>query len=165
MRRIIGPFVLALGIAAALLVSGTASAEQPHAAERRALPSSVAIAIGQLKEDDGGSTTIDLRAGIRDGKVGGTLRFFCPMEGYYNGGVRTLTVEDGAIKATGGGGLIRPDGTRIAVRYTADISADGEQVTIAVEGRNGYTYTMSGQLEHGLVWAGDPRNHPAAQGR
>ena len=61
----------------------------------------VAVAIGQLDEGDGHHSTVDLLASIRDGEAGGSFRFFCAEAGYYNGGVRTLSVSNGVISVTG----------------------------------------------------------------
>jgi hypothetical protein len=110
----------------------------------------VAIAIGQLNEADGGTATVDLRAGIRGGKTGGALRFFSDEHGYYNGGVKTLTIEDGKFTVTGGGGLFLPDGTRKQVRYSAVFSMDSGQAEITVKAKDGFQYTMSGVVD-GLV--------------
>jgi hypothetical protein len=160
MRQItpIKGFALALALVAALTVgSATAAPRDGEAGAARQRLDTVAVAIGQLLEDDGGRATIDLRAHSAGGQAGGALRFFCPVEGYYNGAVQTLSVENGAIKATGGGGLVRPDGTRWPVRYTAAIAADGSRVEIVVTGRDGFKYTMAGRLDSGVVRAGDPR--------
>lgn len=123
----------------------------PSAAGKR----TIAIAIGQLNEDDGGSATVDLRAGIRGGKTGGALRFFSDEHGYYNGGVKTLTIEDGRFTVTGGGGLFLPDGTRKQVRYTAVFSTDSGRAEITVKGKGGFQYTMSGIVD-GLVTVKTP---------
>lgn len=131
------------------------SAKKPNRAAAD-LPDVVAVAIGHLKETDGSSAIVDLRAGARDGRAAGTLRLFCPKEGYYNGAVRQLAVKDGVITVSGAGPLIRPDGSRMAVRYTARLSIDSKQVAIVVEGRNGFSYTMEGALSPGMVKAGDP---------
>ena len=160
MRRPFG-IVITLAAVVSLFVVGTASAAGPNPAKEQedtdqAQRTTVAVAIGQLQEADGETATIDLRAGARDGRVGGTLRFYSPEEGYYNGAVRTLKVENGAIKASGGGGLFRPDGTRTQVRFTFDSSADGQTVTIVVRGRGGLEYEMTGRLDPGLVRAGTP---------
>ena len=69
----------------------------------------VAIAIGQVVEEGGETATIDLHGSIRDGRAGGNFRFYSEEYGYYNGGVKTLKVEDGVITATGGGGLFPPE--------------------------------------------------------
>jgi len=116
------------------------------AASTSAKPSLVAIAIGQLNEPSGESFTVDLHAAIKNGTPGGALRLFGDEVGYYNGGVRTLSVDGGVIHITGGGGLFRPDGTRVAVRYSAEFSLDGSHAAITVEGRN-YKYTMEGTLD------------------
>lgn len=146
MGRFIG-IGLALALAVALTV-GTTSAQTvtPPAAKAK----SVAIAIGQLVEDDGERATVDLRGASDGARVGGTLRFYSADHGYYNGAVRTLSVENGTIKATGAGGLLKPDGTRAAVKYTASISPD-KRVEIAVTGRNDFAYTLAGRLDPGLV--------------
>src|SRR5947209_2048335 len=80
------------GSVAAAPASPTASG-QPA----KALPSLVAVAIGQLHESDGREVTVDLHAEVRDGKAGGNFRFFSADDGYYNGGVASLTFENGVI--------------------------------------------------------------------
>lgn len=120
-------------------------------------PSLVAVAIGQLEEDDGMYSTVDLRASIRDGDAVGALRFYCEEYGYYNGGVQSLAVEDGVIKVSGAGGLFPPEGGRVQVHYDAAFALDGSSVTIHVQGRD-VDYTMEGELE-GLVHVWEP---PAA---
>ncbi len=149
----VGLLAGALGIVATLLASGVVSlrvGSGDHALAAantpQAKPSLVAVAIGQLKESNGDSFTVDLGAAIRNGTPGGALRFFGRDVGYYNGGVRTLAVDGGVIKVTGGGGLLRPDGTRIAVRYSAQFSLDGSHATITVQGKN-LQYTMDGRLD------------------
>src|ERR1700674_2863793 len=93
-------FSLALVGFAIFALGGTSSASTPvatastatPAATPAAAPSTVAIAIGQLHEDSGDSATVDLHAAIKAGKTGGALRFFS-NNGYYNGGVKTLTCQ------------------------------------------------------------------------
>ena len=147
-------------VVAALLATGIVSVrfggDHAQAASGPATPSAspqpkvtptlVAIVIGQLKEPAGESFTVDLHAAIKNGTPDGALHFFGDAVGYYNGGVRTLSVDGGVIKATGGGGLFRPDGTRIAVRYSAEFSTDGSHAKITVQGRD-YQYTMEGRLD------------------
>jgi len=142
-----GVFVTALfamGIVSVRIGSGDSALAAPGDAP--ATPTLVAVAIGQLQEESGESFTVDLHAAIRDGVPGGALRFYGDEVGYYNGGVRTLSVEDGVIHVTGGGGLFKPDGTRAAVRYSAEFSLDGSHAAITVQGRD-YTYTMEGTLD------------------
>jgi len=122
---------------------------RPH----RPQPEVVAIAMGTVNEDDGSSSWLSMRAGSAGDRVGGNLRFYCREAGFYNGVVRPLTVEGGAIHAEGSGGLWRPDNTRIAVRFTLDVSPDG-RTTLSVVGR-GYEYSMSGVLD-GFIYAGSP---------
>ncbi len=152
MRRILGILVV-LGVAASTLTAASVSAAGPATQPKRENGSTAvaAIAIGQLKEDDGDVVTLDLRAGKRDDAVRGNLRFYCPMMGYYNGGVRTLEVKDGMIKVTGGGALIQPDGTRKQVHYQAEINSVNKNVNIKVHGKGGFNYTMEGTLDRGLV--------------
>ena len=113
----------------------------------------VAIAMGTVHEDDGSQSWLSLRAGSAGDRVAGNLRFYCREAGFYNGAVRSLTVAGGAIHAEGGGGLMRPDGTRVAVRFTLDVSPDG-RTTLSIVGR-GYEYSMSGVLD-GFIYAGAP---------
>ena len=148
-KRVIA--VAACAIAAPLLLVGSANAAGPRATRVR--PSEVAIAIGTVTEADGGQCTLDLRAADRGDATHGNLRFYCPDDGYSNGGVRTLTVTNGAIAATGQGGFTKTDGTRSKVQFNAQISADG-QVTVAVTGAK-ENYTLSGHLA-GKVQAGPP---------
>lgn len=156
MRRILSLAALA-SLAFALLSFGFVGAAEPNAASGAPQsPMAAAVAIGQLKEQDGGIATIDLRAGNRDGRTSGNLRFYSSEVGYYNGAVRRLPVVNGAIQAAGGGGLLRPDGSRVRVRFTADLSADGQQVTITIKGANGAAYSLSGKLDPGFVKAGMP---------
>ncbi len=148
----VGLLTGALGIVAMLLASGVVSlrvgsGDHVLAAANtpQVKPSLVAVAIGQLNESNGDSVSVDLHAAIRNGTPGGALRFFDHDVGYYNGGVRTLSVDGGVIKVTGGGGLLRPDGSRIAVRYSAQFSLDGSHATITVQGKS-FQYTMDGRL-------------------
>jgi hypothetical protein len=117
----------------------------------------VAIAIGQVVEEGGETATIDLHASIRDGRAGGNFRFYSEEYGYYNGGVKTLKVEDGVITATGGGGLFPPEGGRVQVRYTAVISMEDNHVVVTVKGKN-LQYSIEGTLEDGFTFAGDPKS-------
>lgn len=160
----VGAAVVALMVGAAS-VTGTALAAPGDATDaqrsdraQRPQPEVVAIAIGTLLEDDGGQSWLSLRAGSAGDRVGGNFRFFCDEAGYYNGAVRSLTVEGGAIHAEGGGGLWRPDGTRIGVRFTLDISPDGA-TEVSVVGRD-YEYTMTGTLD-GFIFGGSPPARPA----
>ena len=86
-------------------------------------------------EDDGSESLISLRAGSAGDRAGGNLRFYTREAGFYNGAVRSLTVEGGAIHAEGSGGLWRPDGTRIGVRFTLDVAPDG-RTTLSMVGRD-----------------------------
>lgn len=147
-----------------LIIDVGTSGEQATAAEPnqvgvernvRVAPSLVAVAIGQLDEGDGDHSTVDLLASIRDGEAGGSFRFFCEEAGYYNGGVRTLSVSDGVINVTGAGGLYRPDGTRIGVQYDAQFSIETGEARIHVTGRD-YEYTMTGVVD-GLVTVKEPQ--------
>ena len=154
--------VAAITAVVALAAFSGGSSAAPGDGDSRARPplpaaSLVAITIGQVVEEEGDTATVDLHASIRNGKAMGNLRFYSEEYGYYNGGVRTLKFEDGAITATGGGGLFLPDGTRVQVRYAATISVEDEHVEIAVKGKDGLAYTIEGSLEDGFIWAGDPQ--------
>lgn len=133
-----------IGGGSGALAAPVDSSAAPDAAVVR--PTLIAAAIGQIEEADGESATVDLRASIREGVVGGALRFYSEEYGYYNGGVRTLVVENETIKVTGGGGLLRPDGTRTAVRYEATFALDGSSATIHVTGRD-LSYAIEGALD------------------
>ena len=156
--------IVGLSAFAAIAAFGDSASAAPSQA-RRVPPSLVAVAIGQLTEDDGETGVIDLRAAIRDGKASGNFRFFSEEYGYYNGGVRTLSVENGVISVSGGGGLFPPEaGKRVQVRYTATFAIDSGATEITVTGKDGATYTMEGTLD-GLIRAGTPLNGkpPAGQ--
>jgi len=122
-------------------------------------PTELAVAIGQLTEDDGDSATVDLRASNRrDEAPVGTLRFYSEDDGYYNGGVHDFTCDNGVITANGGGGLVKPDGSRVAVVYQATFNTTTDEATVHVRGR-GIDYTLDGHVD-GLVWCGDPTKAP-----
>ncbi len=154
-------------VAAATLFSlGTAYAEEPdRPKDKKDRPEVVAIAIGLLNEADGDKAIVDFRAAKGDERTGGNLRFYSREHGYYNGAVRRLTVEDGIVKAAGGGGLWRPDGTRTRVRFTAEFSVESKLVAIKVQGREGYEYTMEGKLDPGFIRAGAPPEREKEQQR
>jgi hypothetical protein len=118
----------------------------------------VAIAIGQLHGDSGEAATVDLHAAIKGGTADGALRFFSSGDGYYGGGVKTLTCQDGVITVTGGGGFVKPDGTRIHVTFEARFDRQSHEAKITVNGKN-FEYTLSGHLD-GLIWCGDPKQAP-----
>jgi hypothetical protein len=163
MRRIVSAgAALSIALITAVLAiaafrgGSSAAPDDDSGLVRRPRASLVAITIGQLSEDGGEAATVDLHASVRDGRAGGSLRFYSEEYGYYNGGVRTVRFEDGVITAAGGGGLFLPDGTRVQVRYTATISVADETVGIEVKGKDGLQYTIAGEIEDGFVWAGDP---------
>ncbi len=179
MKRIISigaaAIIVGLSAFAAIAAFGDSSSastgvSQPQGASagpsqaKRAQPSLVAVAIGKLTEDDGGTATVDLHAAIRDGKAGGNFRFFSEEYGYYNGGVRTLSVENGVISVTGGGGLFRPDGKRVQVRYSATFAIADGATEITVTGKYGASYTMMGTLD-GLIRAGAPMKDKTSAGQ
>ncbi len=96
MKRLLKIGVLGgvLAVALAVFASGivtfsVGTSAEPAAAEvvrdgERSRPSLVAVAIGQLVEDDASdmTATVSLQAAIRDGEAGGNLRFFCEEVGY-----------------------------------------------------------------------------------
>lgn len=152
------------GIGALFAISGTSSAnDEPTpvggSTSRDADAAGdalLAVAIGQLEEDDGESATVDLRANNRT--PGGNFRFYSEEYGYYNGGVRRFNCDDGEITAVGGGVLVQPDGTRVVITYEANFDTDGGSASVTVKGR-GVNYTLEGELD-GLAWCGDPSVAP-----
>ena len=148
-----GPVAL-LALSVGLLAMWPSSAEAQERPQARPRPGVVAIAIGQLNPTEGRNAWLSLQAAKVGDKARGNFRYYSAGAGYYNGNVRVLTVENGAIHAEGAGGLRRPDGTRIPVRFTVDISADGSRTTVSIKGAD-YDYTKSGSLD-GHVYAGPP---------
>ena len=140
----------AFGAFAAFGDGTTASAQSSGSGAAAPSGSFVAVAIGQLHEDDGEEATVDLHASSKDGTVNGAFRFYSEEYGYYNGGVKTLTFENGVIHVTSGGGLFLPDGRRVQVRYDATFSTTDNHAVVTVTRPNGTTYTMSGEID-GLV--------------
>jgi hypothetical protein len=158
--------VVALGAAAfgIFAVAGTSASTTATPAATSAVsaataPSLLAVAIGELQETGGTYATVDLRATVKAGTTGGTLRFYAEGEGYYNGAVKTFTCLNGQITVTGGGGFVKPDGTRIAVVYEAHFDKTTGHATITVKGKNGFQYTLAGNLD-GLTWCGNPTQAP-----
>ncbi|HEY8766640.1 MAG TPA: hypothetical protein VIP09_05180 [Dehalococcoidia bacterium] len=159
--------VVALGAAAfgIFAVAGTSSASATttptatSAASTATAPSLLAVAIGELQGTGGAYATVDLRATVKNGTTGGTLRFYAEGDGYYNGGVKSFTCLNGQITVKGGGGFVKPDGTRIAVVYEAHFDKTTGQATITVKAKNGFQYTLTGNL-NGLTWCGNPTQAP-----
>ncbi len=118
----------------------------------------LAVAIGTIAHDDDTGATIDLRAHESAKKEGGAFRFYCDEMGYYNGGVRDVTWEDGVVTATGAGGLWQPDGTRVQVQYTFRVDTETDTAEVAITGE-GVDYSLSGALD-GLSWAGTRADAP-----
>jgi hypothetical protein len=162
MRTLVLSAVLALtALGAGLLATGPSGAEAQERPDGRPRPELVAVAIGQLNPAEGRTAWLSLQAGKVGDRARGNFRYYSPGAGYYNGNVRLLTVENGAIHAEGAGGLHRPDGTRVRVRFTVDISADGSQTTVSIKGAD-YEYSKSGALD-GHVHAGAPPARMAAR--
>ncbi|HEY5625163.1 MAG TPA: hypothetical protein VIT93_01605 [Dehalococcoidia bacterium] len=134
------------------------SAERPHKPPKD--PNALlAVAIGTITHDDDDSPdTIDLRAHESAEKEGGAFRFYCDEMGYYNGGVKDVTWEDGVITASGAGGLWQPDGTRVQVQYTFTVDTETNAAEVIITG-DGVDYETSGQLE-GFSWAGTRSDAP-----
>jgi len=149
-------------LVAALGFAGTGLAQEatPETRGDRFANATVAIAIGQLTENDGEEATVDLRAIDVGRRVRGSFRFYSEEHGYYNGGVRSLTCDDGVITAKGGGKLTQPDGTRINVVYEATFDASDGSSVITVKSKDGFEYTMEGTLD-GLIKCTVPSDLPA----
>jgi len=146
---------------AAVAVFGTVYAAEPDRPEKtKDRPDVVAVAFGVLKEASGEQAVVDFKAGKNGENARGNLRFYSRDDGYYNGAVRRFAVEDGIIKATGGGGLIKPDGTRIPVRFVAEFQVETKRASIKVTGREGFEYTLEGVLDPGFirVWTPDDKD-------
>lgn len=149
------------GGSSASTIAGADTASSPPVVASPAPVASgtLAIAIGQLTEDDGETATVDLRATNKDGAIGGAFRFFSDEYGYYNGGVKTFRLQDGVITVTGGGGLFPPGGGRVQVQYKAVFGTSNNHAEITVKPRNGAAYTMEGTID-GEVWAGSAASQP-----
>src|SRR5438552_3306938 len=100
---------LAAGALIGLVGIVTASAAPNEAKGDKTPPSLVAFAIGSVKEADGDRSIVDFKAGLTGGDAHGNLRIFSTDMGYYNGGVKSFSVEGGIVKASGAGPLLRPD--------------------------------------------------------
>ncbi len=150
-----------------LAFSATSSAQEgePPAPEasgqpRPPLAKSTAIAIGTLEEEgEDGLNIVDLHGVELGRRDAGNFRFFSEEYGYYNGGVRDLTCEDGVITAKGGGGLTQPDGTHLGVVYVATFNIETGEATVEVTGKDGLNYTMEGIVD-GLLYCGNLRDAP-----
>ena len=150
MRKLLIVFSL---LAAAVTIAPIAAA---YAAPKREHPDVVAVALGTLNESEGDQAVVDFRAGKTGDDAKGNLRFYSEEHGYYNGAVKRLSIENGVIKAAGGGGLVKPDGTRFPVRFEAEFHASSKRVSIKVQGREGYQYTLDGVLDPGFIKIGNP---------
>jgi len=150
-----------------LAFSATSEAQEgePPAPEasgqpRPPLAKSTAIAIGTLEEEgEEGLNIVDLHAVELGPRDHGNFRFFSEEYGYYNGGVRNLTCEDGVITAKGGGGLTQPDGTHLGVVYVATFDTNDDTATVKVTGKDGFEYTLDGTVD-GLLYCGNLRDAP-----
>jgi hypothetical protein len=147
----------ALVLAAAVL--GTAYAAEPDRPEKRKdRPDVVAVALGVLKEPGGDQAVVDFRAAKNGDNVRGNLRFYSKDDGYYNGAVRRFAVQDGVIKAAGAGGLLKPDGTRVPVRFEAEFHVVAKKVSIKVTGKGGFEYTLEGTFDPGFIKILNPQD-------
>ena len=166
---------LALGavtLAAAVAVPSLASAEGPDAtpvaakakvlgerlqrlrapdAQQRAKPVAVAIALGAVTGDE--EAYIDLHAAVGPERQGGNLRFWTEDDGYYNGNIRTVTINGQNVHAEGAGPLWH-DGKRVPVRFTLDLNGGSNRVSVTVKGRD-LEYTLAGTVD-GFVFVGPP---------
>ena len=152
--RTAGVAIAAAGIVTPGLLLGTAHAAGPDGVAKPK-PTELAAAIGALKQADGTTCVVDLRAATRE-KTGGNLRFMCPNIGTYNGAVRSLSTSGTTATVSGGGGLREADGSREKVQFTAIVSQDDRNVSINVTSADGETYTIAGTLDPGTVRVGVP---------
>lgn len=143
--------LIILGVVVGLIgITGTAFAQPLWPRPQNRAVGGV-IAIGQLTATDGTIQTIDLRAGERNNRQGGNLRFYDPKMGYYNGAVRSVSLQPGTASVSGGGILNEPGGTRERVQFTMTVDQSTKHVTINVQDRSGQTYTIDGNLSSGFV--------------
>ncbi len=126
--------------------------EQLRQAVQHERPTAVAIALGAIEGDE--EAYLDFHAAISSERQGGNLRFWTEDDGYYNGGVRTLTINGQHVHAEGVGPLWQPDGTRVPVRFSIDLNGGSNHVSITVRGRD-LEYTLEGTVE-GFVFVGAP---------
>jgi hypothetical protein len=146
--------VAVVALVVGLIGAASSPAEAQERPQPRQRPELVAIAIGQLNPVEGRDAWLSLQAAKAGERARGNFRYYSAGAGYYNGSVRKLAVTDGAIHAEGAGGLRRPDGTRMRVRFTVDISADGARTEVSIVGVD-YDYKKAGSLD-GHVFAGPP---------
>jgi len=127
-------------------------------AQDRERPTAVAIDLGAVAGDE--AAYIDFHAAVGPERQGGNLRFWTEDDGYYNGGVRTVTINGQNVHAEGAGPLWR-DGTRVPVKFTLDLNGDSDHVSITVKGRD-LDYTLEGTVD-GFVFVGPPPQKPTPQ--
>lgn len=126
--------------------------ERLRQAVEHARPTAVAIALGAIEGDE--EAYLDFHAAISSERQGGNLRFWTEDDGYYNGGVRTVTINGQNVHAEGAGPLWQPDGTRVPVRFTLDLNGGSNRLSITVQGRD-LEYTLEGTID-GFVFVGAP---------
>jgi hypothetical protein len=118
----------------------------------RARNAEVAVAFGRLAGEE--EAVIDFRGAEGPARSGGHLRFWTEDDGFYNGVARVVSIEGQTVHAEGAGPLTRPDGSRVRVRFTLDLDAATNRMTITVTG-DGIDYTLAGTVE-GRVFVGKP---------
>ncbi len=151
---------LLIGILAFTATSSAQEGNPPPDKPNPALVKNTAIAIGTVEEEgEDGLNIVDLHAVELGPRDAGNFRFFSEEYGYYNGGVRNLTCEDGVITAKGAGGLTLPDGTHKGVVYEATFDMNTDTAVVTVTGKDGYSYTMEGSFD-GLSYCGNMRDAP-----
>jgi hypothetical protein len=150
-------------LVALLAFSATSNAQEgdtERAGPNPALVKNTAIAIGTLEEEgEDGVNIVDLHAVDIGPRDRGSFRFFSEEYGYYNGGVREVSCEDGVITAKGAGGFTQPDGTHMAVLYEASFDTNTGDAVITVTGKDDFSYTLEGTVD-GLMYCGNLRDAP-----
>lgn len=134
----------------------TATARARGSLERlrdRPKPAAGAVAFGRLVGDE--PAVIDFRGAQGAERSGGHLRFWTADDGFYNGVSRTVTITGKNVHAEGAGPLVKPDGTRVRVRFTLDLNGETNRISITVKGE-GVDYTLDGTVE-GRVFVGTPQ--------
>lgn len=115
-------------------------------------PTEVAIAFGRVTGDE--PAVIDFRAAEGAQRRAGHLRFWTEDDGFYNGVARKVEINGQNVHAEGAGPLVKPDGTRVRVRFSLDLNGATKHVTVTVKGE-GVDYTLEGTIE-GRVFVGAP---------
>ncbi len=147
-----------LALALAIFAFGaTSSAADAREGDSRNPPSVAAIVVGQMTGEHGAAAKIDLHAAVREGQTTGSFNFVSRGHGYYKGGVRALSCDDGTIRAAGAGTFFRPGWTRVPAVYEAVFDSETGEGKVTLKARDRVLYTFTGHVD-GLIWCGNPES-------